>query len=335
MLGVGQQFLAYAIHPDTGQPYTWPGRELVDTPIAELPEITEQQALDFIAYFESIVPPDWTPVTRKSERLRREGIHKTSKTPFAPISKLRLALDAIPIASNDPYDTWLKVGVALYHASEGSQDALALWHEWSRKGSKYNPDALDQRWKGFGRAPGKSYLSAASIFQWADNADPSWRDRAREQERIEHERAVQRLVEKMANEAGTHDADDAGDAGVPPSFKIFSLAEFDGKPIPEREWVVEGLIPARNVTDLSGDGGVGNADQLLALQRVSDKRGTYTVLIAAVPETSADEYGNAPGGFAGLDVRETPEDIVAILDSSAMQPPEPPHRRSPAPVRSS
>lgn len=78
-----------------------------------------------------------------------------------------------------------------------------------------------------------------------------------------------------------------------------------------------------------------NADQLLALQRVSDKRGTYTVLIAAVPETSADEYGNAPGGFAGLDVRETPEDIVAILDSSAMQPPEPPHRRSPAPVRSS
>jgi len=37
-----------------------------------------------------------------------------------------------------------------------------------------------------------------------------------------------------------------------------------GKPVPERDWVVQGLIPAHAVTMLSGDGGLGKS--LLALQ---------------------------------------------------------------------
>jgi hypothetical protein len=44
----------------------------------------------------------------------------------------------------------------------------------------------------------------------------------------------------------------------------FSLAEFQGKPVPERKWIVEGLIPDRNVTLLAGDGGTGKS--LLAIQ---------------------------------------------------------------------
>ena len=41
-------------------------------------------------------------------------------------------------------------------------------------------------------------------------------------------------------------------------------ASWRGKPVPEREWYVEGLIPSRTVTILTGDGGVGKS--LLALQ---------------------------------------------------------------------
>jgi len=55
-----------------------------------------------------------------------------------------------------------------------------------------------------------------------------------------------------------------------------------------------------------------NVDKLLTMQRVSDRRGTYTVLITVVPETAEDEYGSA-GGFAGFDVVETPEAIQAML----------------------
>lgn len=59
-----------------------------------------------------------------------------------------------------------------------------------------------------------------------------------------------------------------------------------------------------------------DADKLVGMQRVTDARGTYTVLFMAVPDVSVDENGQAPGGFAGFDVRETPEAIMAMLDGT-------------------
>lgn len=44
----------------------------------------------------------------------------------------------------------------------------------------------------------------------------------------------------------------------------FAASSFIGKPVPPREWHVPGMIPAHNVTDLTGDGGTGKS--LVALQ---------------------------------------------------------------------
>lgn len=51
---------------------------------------------------------------------------------------------------------------------------------------------------------------------------------------------------------------------VKDSFPVLSAADFAGRPIPQREWYVEDLIPAKTVTLLGGDGGTGKS--LLALQ---------------------------------------------------------------------
>ncbi|HEX3945336.1 MAG TPA: AAA family ATPase, partial [Rhizomicrobium sp.] len=57
------------------------------------------------------------------------------------------------------------------------------------------------------------------------------------------------------------------------SLPTVSASSFDGEPVPEREEVVEGLVPKRAVTGLSGDGGTGKS--LLALQlAVAIQRGT-------------------------------------------------------------
>ncbi|MDN2579194.1 AAA family ATPase [Aquibium sp. ELW1220] len=48
------------------------------------------------------------------------------------------------------------------------------------------------------------------------------------------------------------------------TLPVISAASFDGKPVPVRDWHVDGLIPAKTVTLLGGDGGTGKS--LLALQ---------------------------------------------------------------------
>jgi RecA-family ATPase len=47
------------------------------------------------------------------------------------------------------------------------------------------------------------------------------------------------------------------------SLKTFCAADFEGTPVPPRQWLVEGVIPYENVTLLSGDGGLGKT--ILAL----------------------------------------------------------------------
>ena len=48
VLCLGQQFVAYAIHPDTGAPYAWPEEGLADIDITNLQEITSEAAFAFL-----------------------------------------------------------------------------------------------------------------------------------------------------------------------------------------------------------------------------------------------------------------------------------------------
>ena len=49
VLGHGQQFVAFGIHPDTGQPYAWDGPTPETMPLAELPAVTQEQVAAFVA----------------------------------------------------------------------------------------------------------------------------------------------------------------------------------------------------------------------------------------------------------------------------------------------
>ena len=62
-----------------------------------------------------------------------------------------------------------------------------------------------------------------------------------------------------------------GDDGPPPreappgrASTFYSAATLKGKPVPERQWLVPGMVPQKTVTLFSGDGGTGKS--LLALQ---------------------------------------------------------------------
>jgi hypothetical protein len=55
VLGVGNHFVAFGIHPDTGQPYQWTGLSPLDIPASEVPVVAHEDLVAFVAKAEAIL----------------------------------------------------------------------------------------------------------------------------------------------------------------------------------------------------------------------------------------------------------------------------------------
>jgi Primase C terminal 2 (PriCT-2)/Bifunctional DNA primase/polymerase, N-terminal/Family of unknown function (DUF5906) len=138
-----QDVLPPTIHPDTGKPYAWKyGDELIGH-WSNLPPIPAALLALWREATPALQKPTEAPHTRALDELR--GL----------------------IRGRDPngsYDDWIKVGMALHHATGGAQEGLALWDEWSSKAAKYKgTDDLLLHWRSFNSSPGKHVVTAASL----------------------------------------------------------------------------------------------------------------------------------------------------------------------------
>ncbi len=155
ILGDGQQFVAFAIHPGTGNPYKWVTEQnLVDIRQDQLPCITVEQAQALIDYFESIVPEDWKIVEKgQSGRLRDDGIADSERVLANLKPKVNVSTERLKAALEDvdaeDYHQWVRVGMALYHQHDGDTTGFELWDEWSRTSSKYNAHEMKAKWQTF------------------------------------------------------------------------------------------------------------------------------------------------------------------------------------------
>jgi hypothetical protein len=170
ILGDGQQFVAHAIHPDTNQPYRWiDGRSPDTISVDDLPTITEDQAYEIVAEFERRAVEAGWEIKSKSLKpasggaLPRPG-RRDHDDPFAAdaaktdISDALLRAKLLLVPGAEDYDTWLQVGMALFHQFDGGDHGLELWHEWSEQADNYDENALNEKWRTFdisnkGRAP--------------------------------------------------------------------------------------------------------------------------------------------------------------------------------------
>lgn len=65
------------------------------------------------------------------------------------------------------HDTWVRCGMALHHASQGT--AFDVWDAWSGKGQKYpGPATLEKRWHSFGKAANP--VTLATLVRFAEDA---------------------------------------------------------------------------------------------------------------------------------------------------------------------
>lgn len=160
ILGAGQQFVAYGIHPDTKRPYTWTSFDQpLDFNASDLPTLDTDQCERVLDQFEAMCKlRGWTKTQRTGHaRLAasvEDGTAFDRMKPVLAITKEKVldTLDYIP-NDNADYDTWLLVGCALHHQFGGSEEGLQLWHEWGAKSPKYEPTTTNYKYGSFGDGP--------------------------------------------------------------------------------------------------------------------------------------------------------------------------------------
>lgn len=177
VLSQGQQFVAFGTHPDTKQPYTWPGAmgSILDIRIDSLPQVNDSQITDILHRFEATAEAaGYRPVSKESELAKNCEYDPTDPLDQPEhIEDLTIERCKKILASIDPdcsRDEWRNLGMAMHFQFEGSPEALALWDEWSAKGAKYKSGEPEKQWESFGQYSGKP-LSGAYLLKQEKKVD--------------------------------------------------------------------------------------------------------------------------------------------------------------------
>ena len=164
VLGVGQQFIAYGIHPDTGKPYDWPVSTLTDLSPDDLPGITEAQAREFSKEAYRLIPAELRPKTL--------GVGLRAPMECANLPEQRGTYEAVEDAlrhivnADLDYDSWVRIGMATKGAL--GDEGWPLFEAWSESSQKNDPKTTARSWRSF--APQR--IGAGTIYKLA--LDNGW-----------------------------------------------------------------------------------------------------------------------------------------------------------------
>ncbi|MBP8921907.1 MAG: PriCT-2 domain-containing protein [Thauera sp.] len=173
VLGIGQQFVAYGIHPDTHKPYQWLNGSLEDQELWMLPTID----LDAVAAWvreelPALIPADWTVKGSASAGAAWDDDPfeaMKNRHDDVDLEALRWMLDQLPQDYCDDRDSWRNVIFAAHHQFHGTDeelDALELVDEWSSKSVKYVTGVVPAIWENAHEQRTGGLVTVGSIKQW-------------------------------------------------------------------------------------------------------------------------------------------------------------------------
>jgi hypothetical protein len=171
VLGDGQQWVSYGIHPTTGEPYRWHGGELASTPRKELPYVRREDMLKFLDDAERLLV-EQVNYALEDTATDDGAPHEAGEEPQASIELIAAALAVIP--NSEDWDGWNAIGMATWRATGGSAEGFAAFDAWSKKSPKYAGHNTAAKWASYSKSP-PTHIGAGTIFYLADQASPSWR----------------------------------------------------------------------------------------------------------------------------------------------------------------
>jgi len=169
VLADGQQFVAFAVHPDTGLPYTWPAQSILDVPRDKLPELTEIDAAAIINEFEAFAADKGWQINEKKASKRTvksaDNAFENFSGPLPDWDLSKIEAELLQHLSAEEYDDWTTCGMALYHQTGGSMAGLAAWVRWSQTADTYNENEdLEAKWSGFKPDYSKKPVTLATLI---------------------------------------------------------------------------------------------------------------------------------------------------------------------------
>jgi len=181
-----QAVIPPTIHPETGKPYWWQGPSLSEVPIAKLPTLSYAAIEAIHREFGK------APSKREQARVARAAgqdvpkdilrdlvppkLQRAARRSTGHPDEARRLAEALTFISAEPYDVWLKVGMAL--CLWDGAEARPLWDTWSEGGQfmgcafqgcpdKFSLGAQDEKWRSFAEATARGGVTVATIIYWA------------------------------------------------------------------------------------------------------------------------------------------------------------------------
>jgi hypothetical protein len=183
ILGEGQQFVAYHVHPETGKPYQWQiGDGPEWTPVDELPVITVEDCRRIIAEFERLMAVrGYTAEGAVASTVREYGEDELEELGVGSDpsgmseEELGRLVRSIPNDDRVPYGDetntdaqlgWFKVMCAIHHETGGGEIGRRLALEWSARAAKHKDERFEKTWMSLGQGKGRK-LTHKYIRKWA------------------------------------------------------------------------------------------------------------------------------------------------------------------------
>jgi len=226
VLAEGQQFVASGIHPETKDNYVWPDNNLLDYAIDDLTLVSTQQVDDFL-HQAAIAISQYGPLKgRITQRTTQPITGLNLKELDGEMAEIETALAFLP-NDDEHYDDWIHT----LHAIKGAvgEAGYDLAHRWSKRSDKYDAAETDRAWDSIKNV---KHIGAGSIYHWASEHGFNLRE-MREPDFI-----------------GPEDIKDKQ-----PS-PLLRASDIRG-PIANREWLLDQWFPAKAVSAMFGQGGVG------------------------------------------------------------------------------
>jgi RecA-family ATPase len=239
----GQQLVVLGTHPGAGKPYSWHGGEPGDVARADLPELTEAVAREFVVKATAIMlAQGWT--------------EDVARKPNGNGGYLGGGADEFDTIYGDRER---KYALA---ALQGCADELAAMAPDSGRNNKLNALAFRlgtisaRGWISRGEVDDRLFAAAVACGLAADDGEAATRATLEsglgDGERVPHpDLTVETLSSQQADNA---------DEPLP----FLDMSQWDAEPAPPRLWSVGDRIPLRQPALFSGEGAIGKT--LLALQ---------------------------------------------------------------------